>query len=184
MYHAQERKVSNKKGLNNNLKVAFKYRLRKTKLSSEWAAHHLAANISYVSTDEGWEIFSDNAAITSPFPFLITTPNPCFNCVCKHHPVKIWSSAHLMLEFSTWCRLGSLHRILFLRHHTNQATTAKGSRLRGFCPTTHTRSNSELIGWGMVILSSTPTKNWLPNRVKVHTFPQSMECVFLGFSAS
>ena len=130
----------------------------------------VAANVSKVSTDDGWAIFSDKATIISSFSFRITTPIPASldstNIALSKFAFTLGASRGFHLDLVglgwwTWTQVfllnsdrklrivsrilwggkqGSLLMILFRLQHTRQATIVNNSSLGACVSTTETRS--------------------------------------------
>jgi len=134
----------------------------------------LVATVSSTYTDEGRAIFSDNAAMTSPFSFQITKPTLASPKSTKTAPAKFafispgaggfhlarasfgfgprigsfcWNlDSNVEADSKTlWMgKLCSLHLNLFLRNHTDQATIANTSSLADSLRTTLIKSETDL----------------------------------------
>ena len=130
----------------------------------------VAANVSKVSTNNGWAIFLNKATIISLFSFRITTLIPASldstNITLSKFAFTLGASRGFHLDLArlgqwTWTRVfllysdrrlriysrilwegkqGSLLLILFRRHHTEQATLANNSSLGSCVSTTETKA--------------------------------------------
>ena len=104
----------------------------------------VAANISNVSTDNDWAIFSNKTTIISSFSFRITTTIPASSlsrwtwtqAFLLNSDRRLWIDSRILWRG----KQHSLLQILFRQHYTDQATIANNSSMGGCVSTTETRS--------------------------------------------